>query len=68
MMGGGFFLKNGEEKVFSPYETCVLCGKNTGILRNAPLWNRVDYVEGCGQLCAECAKKIRNIEGKKQKD
>ena len=61
-------MKNGEEKVFSQYETCVLCGKNTGILRNAPLCNRVGYVEGCGQLCAECAKKIRNIESEKQKD
>ncbi len=53
-------MKSGEEKIFaeSEYEICVLCGKPTGILRTAPVQSRADYVEGGGQLCPECARKV----------
>ena len=53
-------MKSGEEKIFaeSEYEICVLCGKPTGILRTAPVQSRADYVEGGGQLCSECARKV----------
>ena len=53
-------MKSGEEKFFPElkYETCVLCGKPIGILRSVPVQSRADYVEGCGQLCPECAQKV----------
>lgn len=53
-------MKSGEEKIFaeSEYEICVLCGKPTGILRSVPVQSRADYVEGGGQLCPECARKV----------
>lgn len=55
-------MKNVGEKIFteSEFETCVLCGKTTEVLRAEPVQNRADYVEGCGQLCPDCAQKIRN--------
>lgn len=37
-----------------PYETCVLCGKETNVLRSAPVSERTHHIECCGQLCPEC--------------
>lgn len=53
-------MKSGEEKIFaeSEYEICVLCGKPTGILCTVPVQSRADYVEGGGQLCPECARRV----------
>ena len=53
-------MKSGEKRFFaeSEYETCVLCGKSTGILRSASVQSRADYVEGGGQLCQECARRV----------
>ncbi len=37
---------------------CILCGKETNIPVNTPIYLRKNYVEGAGQLCDDCAKKI----------
>lgn len=39
-------------------ETCVLCHKDTGISKNAPVASRFGYVEGAGQLCPSCYARI----------
>lgn len=51
-------MKKQNKKKISQYESCILCGKNTGILQNTPVWGRQNYIEGCGQLCEECARKL----------
>ncbi len=55
----------GEKKCFSEYETCVLCGKSVGVLQSTSVQCRTDYIEGCGQLCPECARNVSE-SGKKQ--
>ena len=44
------------------YEMCVLCGKKTDYLRNAPILERVGYVIGCGQLCSLCYAMTKDPE------
>lgn len=39
-------------------EKCVLCGADTGIPVTTPIDDREDYIQGCGQLCASCRRKI----------
>ena len=39
-------------------EKCVLCGADTGIPVTTPIEEREDYIQGCGQLCAPCRRKI----------
>ena len=39
------------------FERCVMCGKLTCIPISMPVDWRENYEIGCGQLCAECAKK-----------
>lgn len=39
-------------------ELCVRCGKTTEYEINTPTVVRPYYVEGAGQLCAECWKKV----------
>ena len=41
------------------FENCVLCGKQTYILVDVPITARQGYIEGVGQLCAECNHKIK---------
>ncbi len=41
------------------FENCVLCGKQTYILVDVPITARQGYIEGVGQLCAECNYKIK---------
>lgn len=41
------------------FEICVLCGKQTHIPVNVPITARQGYIEGVGQLCAECNHKIK---------
>ena len=38
----------------SKTDRCILCGKDTGILRDTPLARRHGYIRGCGQLCEHC--------------
>lgn len=40
------------------YERCVLCGKQTSVPVMMPVSERAYYIEGCGQLCAECYQKV----------
>ena len=40
------------------YETCVLCGKETKVLITTPVQHREGYIEGAGQLCMECFRKM----------
>ena len=39
-------------------EKCVLCGAETNIPVDLHIDLRKNYVEGVGQLCDDCAKKI----------
>lgn len=39
------------------FERCVLCGELTCIPISMPIDWRENYEIGCGQVCAECAKK-----------
>jgi len=43
---------------FPETEICVLCGAKTNVPRNLHIDFRKNYVEGVGQLCDDCAKKI----------
>lgn len=43
------------------FERCVLCGKQTHIPISTPVAARQGYVEGIGQLCPACYKKIKNV-------
>ncbi len=38
------------------FEHCVICGEVTSVPVSMPIDWREDYIIGCGQLCAECAK------------
>lgn len=42
-----------------PFETCVLCGKETDILQNVPILFRKYYIRGGGQLCKNCYAALR---------
>ena len=48
-----YLLKKKEE-----YETCVLCKCKTNVKLDKPIEERNAYVEGVGQLCYKCYKKI----------
>jgi hypothetical protein len=39
-------------------ETCVLCGETVNIPINMPVDFRPDYIEGAGQLCSDCRRKV----------
>jgi len=52
-------LKNKSQNEIRTFETCVLCGKQTYIPVNMPITARQGYIEGAGQLCAECNHKIK---------
>ena len=55
-------LERKDDRYFSEYENCVLCGKRTEILRKTPTHRRENYIEGCGQLCPACAKEVYGKE------
>lgn len=46
-------FKNKEE-----YETCVICKCTTNVKREEPIGERYGYIEGAGQLCYDCYKKL----------
>jgi hypothetical protein len=41
------------------FERCVMCGALTCVPISMPVDWRENYEIGCGQICAECAKKQR---------
>ena len=49
-------------------EKCVVCKRDTGISINTHVDFRKTYVEGVGQLCAECFKDMYNKIHKKDVD
>ncbi len=40
------------------FENCVMCGRATDIPRNMPIDMRTGYMDGAGQLCRECFRKM----------
>ncbi len=40
-------------------ETCVLCGEVLSIDKNLPIDCRENFIIGCGQLCEDCAHKLK---------
>lgn len=38
----------------SIYETCIICGEQTEVLRTQPIKEREFYIVGSGQLCRHC--------------
>ena len=36
------------------YEKCIMCGKETTILKTTHVDFRYGYVDGAGQMCREC--------------
>lgn len=40
------------------WERCVLCGRQTEVLRESPIGERKYYVEAAGQLCEECYGRV----------
>lgn len=47
-------------------EKCVWCGKETKYDKDSYIHLRYDYIEGVGQLCTDCARKL--IYDKKEKE
>ena len=47
-----------EKQTGSEVEHCVVCGKLTEYRKDTPIDKRERYVEGAGQLCHECYRKI----------
>ncbi len=39
-------------------EICVLCKAVTDVDFETPVGARMYYIEGCGQLCPKCGKKV----------
>jgi len=40
------------------FDKCVICGAQTPYTKDTHIDQRLNYIEGCGQLCSECAKKV----------
>jgi recombinational DNA repair protein (RecF pathway) len=49
-------------------EKCINCGRETGYSINDHVDSRKTYIEGSGQLCAECFKEVYNKVHKKGVD
>ena len=50
-------LTNGDFKVVSEMEECIVCGVDTNEPKDKHIDYRYNYVEGAGQLCSKCAEK-----------
>jgi len=50
-------LPNGDFKVVSEMEECIICGVDTNEPKDKHIDYRYNYVEGAGQLCSKCAEK-----------
>ena len=42
----------------SKTEKCILCGDDTGVMVELPVDARKYYINGVGQLCEECYRKL----------
>ena len=50
--------KKEEKKQEVEMDLCVLCGKETKYPKNMHVDYRMNFVDGAGQLCDDCAKKV----------
>ena len=50
-------LPNGDFKVISEMEECIVCGVETNERKDKHIDYRYNYVEGAGQLCSKCVEK-----------
>jgi len=50
-------LSNGDFKVLSEMETCIVCDAITNESKDKHVDFRYNYIEGAGQLCNKCAEK-----------
>jgi hypothetical protein len=50
-------LTNGDFKVVSEMDECIVCGVDTNEPKDKHIDYRYNYVEGAGQLCSKCAEK-----------
>lgn len=48
------------------FEKCIICKKETDIRVDEHIFNRNNYVEGCGQCCVACYLKIYDKPKKKE--
>ena len=56
--------KNTDPKL-SDFESCIKCGTVTNVRKDSLVEFRPNYVEGAGQLCVDCHKKLHwntNVE------
>lgn len=51
-------MRNFKETDEPEYDCCVLCGAKTAYTRDTPVDQRGGYIEGAGQLCADCYKSV----------
>lgn len=57
------FVRTSEDPVFdpdadkqSPTELCVICGRDTGVVKGTPVKDRIYFIQGAGQACTRCGK------------
>jgi len=43
-------------------ERCVSCGNQTTVDTNTPVCYRDNYIDGAGQLCPSCFKRLYGFE------
>lgn len=46
----------------SDYEKCVLCGMVTHVKKSVSVENRRNYIYGAGQICKNCAEKMKETD------
>jgi hypothetical protein len=57
----GLVKSVGNQSTDDLYETCVLCGELTDVLKSTHVDFRSNYVEGSGQVCYACNNRTMNI-------
>lgn len=50
------------------YEVCVGCGDITNIPKNMIIQKREFYIEGAGQLCEKCGRRLKQENELKRKN
>jgi len=50
-------LPNGDFKVTSEMDECIVCGVETNEPKDKHVDFRANYVDGAGQLCSKCIEK-----------
>lgn len=54
------------KKLEEKFDLCIICNKKTDYLSSTPISLREFYIEGAGQLCKKCYKKV--YKGYKEED